>query len=92
MAELQLNNTISENMLVLQRLEVVLFRPGTDPWSIINNNTQQLYLILIFLTFSGHHKIMLTILVVQLNLKLSYVVIRIADRFAKCDGLKKKME
>ena len=76
-----------ENMLVSQRLEVVLFRPGTDPWLIINNNTQQLYLILIFLTFSGHNKIMLTILVVQLNLKL--IVLRIADRFAERDGLKK---
>ena len=81
--------TISENMLVLQRLVVVLFRSGTDPWLIINNNTQQqqLYLNLIFLTFSGHNSIMLLILVVQLNLKL--VVLRIADRFAECDGLKK---
>ena len=52
-----------------------------------NNDTQQLYLILIFLTFSGHNSIMLLILVVQLNLKL--VVLRIADRFAECDGLKK---
>ena len=76
-----------ENMLVSQRLEVVLFRPGTDPWLIIHNNTQQLYLILIFLIFTGHNSIMLLILIVQLNLKL--VVLRIADIFAECDGLKK---
>ena len=57
-----------ENMLVSQHLEVVLLRPGADPWSIINNNTQQLYLIHIFLTFSGHNEIKLTILVIQLNL------------------------
>ena len=76
-----------ENMLVSQRLEVVQFRPETDPWLIIHNNTQQLNLILIFLTFTGHNSIMLLILIVQLNQKL--VVLRIADIFAECDGLKK---